>query len=106
MDSLAQIKAITGVEGQDSTLTAIITLMESRIKALTGQTTVPAELSYIVVEASISRFNRVSDEGKTSATENEVSAAWQTDDLAPFKADIADWVAKNKAETGGVVRFL
>lgn len=106
MNALSQIKAITGITDQDDTLSAIISLIESRLMALTGQKTVPPELAYITVEASIARFNRIGDEGKASGTENEVSATWQVDDLAAFRQDIDDWVAKNKALTGGVVRFL
>lgn len=104
--ALSQIKSLLGVTDQDEILTTVVELIEQRLKSKIGQDNVPPELQYIVVEASISRFNRINDEGKTSATENEVSSTWQTDDLAPFAADIADWVAQNNEDKLRKVRFL
>lgn len=106
MDSLIKIKSILSLADtdQDGILTDIIELITARLKAKTQQDEVPSELSYIIVEASISRFNRINDEGKQSASESEVSATYQTDDLAPFANDIADWVAKN-VETSSVGKF-
>lgn len=104
--ALSQIKSLLGVTDQDEILTTVVELIEQRLKAKVGQNEVPPALQYIVVEASISRFNRINDEGKTSATENEVSSTWQTDDLAPFAADIADWVAQNNEDKLRKVRFL
>lgn len=105
--SLDQIKSLLGITDtdQDITLNTVISLIESRLKSKIGKE-VPDDLQYIVVEASISRFNRINDEGKTSASENEVSATWQTDDLAPFASDIEDWISKNNAENVYKVRFL
>ncbi|WP_125606734.1 phage head-tail connector protein [Lapidilactobacillus bayanensis] len=106
--SLEQIKTLLGIDNtdQDTSLNTVISLIESRLASKIGKDYVPDELQYIVVEASISRFNRINDEGKTSATENEVSATWQTDDLAPFASDIEDWISKNNAENAHRVRFL
>lgn len=107
MDYLTQIKSVLGLDNdQNAVLTTIINLISQRLKAKTQQDNVPEELSYIVVEASISRFNRINDEGKQSASESEVSATYQTDDLAPFADDIADWVAKNiETSTKGKFTF-
>ena len=104
--ALSQIKSLLGVTDQDEILTTVVELIEQRLKSKIGQDNVPPELQYIVVEASISRFNRINDEGKTSATENEVSSTWQTDDLAPFASDIAGWVAHNNSDNLRKVRFL
>lgn len=103
--ALSQIKSLLGVTDQDNTLSTIISLIEQRLEAKISRDNVPPELNYIVVEASISRFNRINDEGKTSAAENEVSSTWQTDDLAPFAADIADWIDKNDPDNARVVYF-
>jgi len=103
--ALSQIKSLLGVTDQDEILTTVVELIEQRLEAKISRDVVPPELNYIVVEASISRFNRINDEGKTSASENEVSSTWQTDDLAPFAADIADWIDKNDPDNARVVYF-
>lgn len=108
MDYLNKIKSILSISdsSQDTVINDILELIEARLQAKTQQEYVPEELSYIVVEASISRFNRINDEGKQSASESEVSATYQTDDLAPFADDIADWVAKNiETSTKGKFTF-
>ena len=81
MDYLAQIESVLGLDNdQDTVLTTIINLISQRLKAKTQQDNVPEALDYIVVEASISRFNRINDEGKQSSSESEVSATYQTDE--------------------------
>lgn len=105
--TVTKIKAITGIENQDETLQAIVELIESRLAIRIGQEKVPDALKPIVIEASISRFNRLTDEGKKSANENDVSATFETDDLAPFKQDIATWISNNKESTSKkVIHFL
>lgn len=103
---LAEVKALIGVTDQDETLKSIIKIIHQRLKTRLGEENPPEELSYIVTEASISRFNRISDEGKKISAENEVSATWQTDDLAPFENDIMAWIDKNSEGAVKVVRFL
>ncbi|WP_056979710.1 phage head-tail connector protein [Companilactobacillus nodensis] len=105
-DVLQRIKDIAGFEDSDTTLKAVIELIKARLLNLIDADKVPDELSYIVVDASISRFNRISDEGKTSSGENEVSATWQVDDLAPFLDDIDRWNVKHSTTGKGKVRFL
>lgn len=108
MDYLNKIKSILSISdsSQDTVINNILELIKARLQAKTQQDSVPEALDYIVVEASISRFNRINDEGKQSASESEVSATYQTDDLAPFADDIADWVAKNiETSTKGKFTF-
>lgn len=104
-DNKTMIKSILGLvdDEQNDVLDNIIALIQTRLQArLNGREDVPKELNYIVIEASISRFNRINDEGKTSTSESEVSASYQTDDLAPFAQDIADWLSANDpTETKG-----
>lgn len=90
----------------DDVLNSIVSLISSRVAMKIGEDDVPKELDYIVVEASISRFNRINDEGKTSSGQSEVSATWQTDDLAPFADDLNEWVKQNADDKAkGVFRF-
>lgn len=107
---LASIKSLLSLKdnSQDDVLNTIIDLISARLKSKIGKDVsddVPDELKYIVVEASISRFNRINDEGKKSASESEVSATYETDDLAPFANDIADWIA-NKNDGNATGKFV
>ena len=96
MDYLAQIESVLGLDNdQDTVLTTIINLISQRLKAKTQQDNVPEALDFIVVDARISRFSGIFHQRKQTSSESEVSATYQTDDLAPFADDIADWVAKN-----------
>lgn len=101
MDVLKNVKQILGFhdDSEDELLQSIIAVITDRLLAKLGGELfeIPKELNYIVVEASISRFNRVNDEGKKSSSESDVSATYETDDLAPFLDDIQDWLAKNDA---------
>lgn len=108
MDYLTKIKTILTIKDSDNddVLNEIIGLITARLKTKINKDSVPTELEYIIVEASISRFNRINDEGKTSGSESDVSATWQTDDLAPFANDIANWLANNDdTEGSGNFRF-
>lgn len=109
-DVLKRIKSISSIENQDDTLNGVIDVLKSRLAVKLGLKDgeePPKSLSYILVEASISRFNRINDEGKSSSSENSVSATWQTDDLAPFADDISEWVKVNEPkDSKKVVRLL
>lgn len=108
MDYLTKIKQILTIDDDlnDDVLNSITDLISSRVALKIGQDKVPTELDYIVVEASISRFNRINDEGKTSSGESEVTSTWQTDDLAPFTDDLNEWVkAHNDDKAKGVFKF-
>ncbi len=107
MDVLKNVKQILGFhdDSEDELLQSIIAVITDRLLAKLGGELfeIPKELNYIVVEASISRFNRVNDEGKKSASESDVSATYETDDLAPFLDDIQEWLTRNDS---GKRRFM
>lgn len=107
-ETLKAIKTILGIDGneQDDVINQVTQLITSRLKGKIHQKEVPNDLNYIVIEGSISRFNRINDEGKQSATESDVSATYQIDDLEPFAKDIADWIEANDADSNaGKFRF-
>ena len=68
MDVETTVRRILGFEDpreDDMLIANIIEVIEARLKSKLGSLDeVPVELQYIIVEASIARFNRVNDEGK------------------------------------------
>ena len=72
--------------------------------------TVPGELGWVVVEASVRRFNRLANEGMSSATVEGESLTFEDagDDLAPYEDDIQAYLdgLDDPTVTRGRVRFL
>lgn len=84
-------------------------IVDGVIQALSirlGGGPVPAELSYIVRDVSLARYNRIGSEGVSSHDVEGERMSWSKDDFSPYEKDIAAWAAQKKAPGGGVVRFL
>lgn len=93
-------------------LDTIITLVSGRLMAKLstslGQTVeeVPDELTGIVTEICVNRFNRIGSEGASSQSIDGESTTWFKEDyFAPYQDDIAAYVASQQGGTAGV-QFL
>lgn len=64
-------------------------------------------LSFIVVEVSVSRFNRLGSEGMKAQTVDVMRQEFLESDFTPYEAMIDMFVRSKKGSTGsGSVRFL
>ena len=93
---------------RDEKLKVIIDLTKNRLKALLGgETEVPGELEYIVVETSIKRYNRIGSETATSHSVEGESWSFSDNDFDEFKDDIDAWM-KAKSKNNGIrgLKFL
>lgn len=108
---LDEVKRSIEIDSDDSDLDLQLT---DYIKRITQQLRVrldfadevPEVLTYIVVECTVSRFNRKGDEGMTSYSQEGQSISYK-EMLAEYETDIAKWLANdNKSPYEGVVRFL
>lgn len=63
-----------------------------------GEQEVPQELSYIVDEISIKRFNRLGSEGMSSTSQEGLSMTFEEADFDTFKADLDAWIEANKPQ--------
>lgn len=63
---------------------------------------VPEELSYIVTEMAVARFNRIGNEGMSSYTQEGESITYGSD-ISPYLTAIQSW--NEKHSTKGRVRF-
>ena len=109
MSALNDVKLLLGVSGTDldAQLSLIIDNTENRLLAkLDGEAQVPDELSYIVTEVALARFNRIGSEGVSSHTVEGESLAWSKDDFAPYSEEIDSWLAAREDAGKGAVRFL
>ena len=86
----------------------IMELTEQRLMLMLGQSTIPEALSYIVVEVTISRFNRIGSEGTSSHTVQGESLTWNDDDFKPYLDDIQAWLnaQEDPNTTRGRITFI
>ena len=110
MDLLANLKLLLDLTDSDIELDVKLNLIieQSKKKVLAylpNVTLVPDELSYIVLELSVVRFNRIGNEGMTNYSQDGESIAYG-DDMSNYEVDIKAWLSKQAGNDRGVVRFL
>lgn len=87
---------------------AVFEITSNRLCFLLQESEVPQELSYIVDEVSIKRFNRLTNEGMKSYSEDGLSITFEDDDFSGFWDDINRWLERkeDKQKSKYTVRFL
>ena len=111
---LEKILILLGLDSPTQAMTdrieTIIGMTEQRLAFLLGIPVngIPTKLSYIVVEVTIARFNRIGSEGVSSHTVQGESLTWSDDDFKPYMDDIQEWLnAQDEVNTTrGRVRFI
>jgi len=107
---LNDLKLMLGIDAKDSSLdeklNLIISTVTARLKALLGGVEPPKEMSHIILEVSIIRFNRIGSEGLSSHTVEGESQVYATDDFDAFSAEIQAFLSKQAEGSRGKVRFL
>lgn len=111
MDNLAKIKLLLGIDDalQDDLITFLIEDSEDRLTSYINQDglaliSFPSDLSWLLRELTVRRFNRIGDEGKKSSSESDVSITWRDDDVTDF----AVYLDKYRQKQGGrgIARFI
>ena len=115
-DAQAQAKILLGIKDtlQDDVLTGIGSIVAARLKnRLFGHPeTVPNELSYVLVEVIIARYNRLGSEHLKSDSEEGHTLTWYDNDdmFLPYKQEIDQWNQEQAGtanlSTKGQVIFL
>lgn len=111
---LEKILILLGLDSPTQAMTdkleTIIGMTEQRLAFLLGLPVngIPTELSYIVVEVSIARFNRIGSEGVASHTVQGESLTWSDDDFKPYMDDIQEWLnaQEDVNTTRGRIKFI
>lgn len=93
--------------GLDKKLSLIISNAERQVVSYlpAGTTEVPEALSYIVCELSVTRFNRLGNEGMSSYSQEGESITYG-DDISPYLSAIQAWNQMQENNTKGVLRFI
>lgn len=105
---LDKILLLLGLEDEAVTdkVEAIMEMTEQRLMLMLGQSSIPEALSFVVVEVTIARFNRIGSEGTSSHSVSNESMTWSDDDFKPYKSDIQAWLNAQEDTTQGKVRFI
>jgi hypothetical protein len=112
MATLNDIKTLLRIKenNQDDLLNLIIanTTASLRLKlSLAAPKPIPDELSYIVTEVAVRRFNRLHNEGMKSYGQEGESITFDNNDFDAFADDIVQWKDTNaQVKTLGHVTFL
>ena len=105
---LDKLKLILGLtdEDRDELLSLLLETTTQRLKTLLGGLDVPDNLSYIVLNVTAARFNRIGSEGASSHSVEGESYSFVTDDFADYMDDIQTYLDGLKDNKRGVVKFL
>lgn len=107
---LEDMKELLGIaeddNSMDTKLGIILSATKSRLKVLLGGLDVPEDLSYIVTDVSIMRFNRIGSEGLSSHSVEGESLSFSNNDFEPYMEDIQSYLDGQKDAKRGKVRFL
>ena len=105
---LENLKLMLDIQGTDldEKLRLILANTTSRLKLLLGGIEPPDELSHIILEVSIIRFNRIGSEGMTSHSVEGESTNYGDDDFNGFSDEIQAFLDAQKENKRGKVRFL
>lgn len=110
-DHLDMLKMLVGVSSddadQDTKLNWILKTAKSRLKFLLGGLEPPEEMSYIPVEVSVVRFNRISSEGMSVNNVEGENQQFHDSDFQSYMREIQAYLDTVNAEKRrGGFRFL
>ena len=105
---LERVKTLLAIsdDTQDGIIAEIIANITARILGMIQEEELPSALTWIVVEASVNRYNRLASEGATSHTVEGESWSFADDVLDPYQDDIQAWLNAQEDKTIGKVRFI
>ena len=98
-------------EAMTEKIETIVEMTEQRLKLMLGLSAladIPEELSFVIVEVAVSRFNRIGSEGVKTHTVQGESMAWSDDDFDPYLDYIQTWLnaQEEPTTTRGRVKFI
>jgi len=111
MSNLAEIKRSLSLSEfdteQDVLLLDLMSRAGSSVCSYIGETMVPEALNWVVVEATIARFNRMGSEGMSAQNLEGNSSTYTSEDtVVNYYSHLDIWVKQNKVVSSKRVRFL
>ena len=94
-------------KSQDKKLQWILKSVRARLKVLLGGLDPPPEMSHIITEVTVIRFNRIGSEGMTINNVEGETQHFNNNDFAGFMEEINAWLdTQNPNSRRGGFRFL
>lgn len=97
---IEKIKILLNVSEQDELLLEIVSIVKEKILSYLNLEEMPKQLDWIVIELSVSRFNRIGSEGMSSESVDGVSNTYITDELIQYKPYLDDYLKANTQNKG------
>lgn len=87
MDGLATVKLVLGLDHdeQDNYIKVLLKLTKQQLQSLLRAETVPEELSYIVIDVTVARYNRRRHEGMASHEQEGERSSYPSSDFAAYQ---------------------
>lgn len=111
--TLANLKTMLQLktDKQDDLLSLIIKNTEQALRfklGLDNEGDLPSELGFISLEVCVRRYNRISNEGMASYSQEGQSITFNSSDFDDFEADINTWREQNgkNVKSLGKVQFF
>lgn len=84
---LARVKTILDLNDgtKDGTLIEFINNFAQAVNLYCGIDSLPLELEFVVVECTVSRYNRLGSEGLSQEQIDAIGTSYQTDIFTPYK---------------------
>lgn len=110
-DIQEKMRILLGIAEEDEDINPLLEVLIDSVKArlmvLLGGLEVPAELSHIVLEVAVSRFNRIGNEGMSSYSQEGESMSFEVNDFSGFMDEIRAYLDKVNGRSGkGGFKFL
>ena len=111
MSNLAEVKRSLSISEFDTEKDALLIDLMSRVNgsvcSYIGEAVVPEVLNWVVVEATIARFNRIGSEGMSAQNIEGNNTTYTTEDtVVNYYSHLDIWVRGNKVASNRRVRFL
>lgn len=111
MSQLEEIKRSLSIDEFDTKQDELLLDLEKRVGnaicSYLGVTSTPAELEWILVEATIARFNLIGSEGISVQNIEGNSTTYRNDDVVvQYQSHLAIWKENHRTTPSRRVRFL
>ena len=88
---LNRIKTLLGITDNDELIYEIVEITKSKILNYINQEELPKELEFVLIELSVSRFNKIGSEGFSSESTDGKSISYE-DDFEMYKQYLDDYL--------------
>ena len=96
---LNRVKTLLGITDNDELIYEIVEITKSKILNYINKEELPKELEFVLIELSVSRFNKIGSEGFASESTDGKSISYE-DDFEMYKQYLDDYLFKTGQNKG------